>query len=708
MEACHACTKAYGSEASQACVYPSKAGSNLARQVRKRGGTGMRPVKVTKSGDIEVLPTNEAEGSSLGPEEYMGYLPESLLPETQPARHDTHVGAASQNVTVQREATEGSNVQNSSVHVGPQNVLQQAALPQETLPQADFVSHPLAKWVASGYRHFVECYFQLGLLHKDRFLEEAQATLTNAPGDTSRFKFLFAAVLTISARYTTEVIEAFGTPEQATDYFTGMAQDQAELLQDDDSIECAQAFLLLAVTEWSQGNLQRSRCHLELASKVALRLGLHLERTYDIEKSAADVKDMFIEKESARRTFWMIFSQLNLQRRRGEVNSFDVLNINARLPCVERDFHLRTLDLTGTRAVMDAIISDFQSKDIASPPTRCMFGILVQAYARWGKIARTACLNHPDFGVQDPSDPGSAFCAIIRDLKRFEAALPGQRYTFSEEALGSWKREGLHLAYLSITMTLRLSNIVIRRMYLHEMNNALLDSEEVSKNARVFWEDTVHGLYREVVELYRQIGAFVKLRVEKLVEGQPQVLPFCVYVCGSLASYLWKYPRLAPHWAYEPYRKLGGTGSPGAERMANCCLGVLLKLSAASSESWGQIATAMAARSPRRAQTESSCEANGHLSIAAVATATSSFSVGGRCLLNKEEPPQPGEEESATRRQPLAAPEDFFRQLSGAYPRSDLLSWVVSAIDTGGISLGEAAEAMFEHEMSAFRNGDFS
>lgn len=703
MEACHACAKAYGSEASQACVYRSKAGSNLTRQVRKRGGAGMRPVKVTKSGDIEVLPTNEAEGSSLGPEEYMGYLPESLLSETQPSSQDNHVSAASQKVVVQQEAPEEGNPHNGSVHVSSHNVM-----PQTKLPQADSGSLPLGEWVASRYRHFVECYLQLGLLHKDRFLEKAQATLATAHGDTSRFTFLFAAVLTISARYTTEVFESFETPEKATDYFIGMAQDQAEFLKEDDNVECAQAFLLLAVSEWRQGDRQRSRSHLELASKVALRLGLHLERTYDIGQSAADDKQLFIDKESSRRTFWMIFSQLNLQRRRGEVNSFDVVNINARLPCVERDFHLGALALTGTHGAMEGIVSDIQSKDIASPPARCMFGILVQACARWGKIAQTASLNHPDFGGQNPSYPGSVFCAIIRGLESFEAELPSPRYTFSEEALSSWKTEELHLAYLSITMTLRLSNIVIRRMYLHEMNNVLLGSEEVSKYVREFWEDTVHGLYREVVQLYRQIRAFVKLRVEKPIEGHPQVLPFCVYVCGSLASYLWKYPRLSPHWAYEPHRKLGNTGSPGAERMANCCLGVLLKLSSSSSESWSQVATAMAARNPRQAQTQSSRGANWHLPTAALATATSSFSVGGRSLLNEEEPLQSEEEESATRRQPLAAPEDFFRQLSGAYPRSELLSWIVSAVGTGGISLDEASEAMFEHEMSAFRNGDFS
>lgn len=56
-----------------------------------------------------------------------------------------------------------------------------------------------------------------------------------------------------------------------------------------------------------------------------------------------------------------------------------------------------------------------------------------------------------------------------------------------------------------------------------------------------FWETMSEELFKNVYSLYEQIDAYLPLRSRE--EGFPPIIVFCAYICGSLASYLWKTPQ---------------------------------------------------------------------------------------------------------------------------------------------------------------------
>jgi len=64
-----------------------------------------------------------------------------------------------------------------------------------------------------------------------------------------------------------------------------------------------------------------------------------------------------------------------------------------------------------------------------------------------------------------------------------------------------------------------------------------------------FWERVSRELFHRVFELDAQINAFRQLRSHN--EGFPTEIVFCVYICGSSALYLWRYPQICPQLAHD-------------------------------------------------------------------------------------------------------------------------------------------------------------
>ena len=88
-----------------------------------------------------------------------------------------------------------------------------------------------------------------------------------------------------------------------------------------------------------------------------------------------------------------------------------------------------------------------------------------------------------------------------------------------------------------------------------------------------FWDYIANELFSNLDSLYEAIDTFFSLRSAE--EGYPAMLVFCVYICGSLASYLWKWPQLCPSL------------SSGAEKILKRSLEVLTNLKHA----WPQATT---------------------------------------------------------------------------------------------------------------------
>ncbi|KAI5464086.1 hypothetical protein BGZ63DRAFT_421165 [Mariannaea sp. PMI_226] len=458
---------------------------------------------------------------------------------------------------------------------------------------------PCPEDVIEGCRVFVTSYFQLGFLPKAVFLE----TLRVNPGSVS--KFLLACILSISARFTPALISRYGNARKATDHFLEVARSMVPSEMYQPSLERIQAFFLLAISQWGNDDKDRSNIDMGVAVRMAALLKLHCEESYALD--AGCPTDQIVRSESARRVFWMIQSQENLHSGYKTPAPFPLEDITTLLPCDEGDFAFGAIP--AERAAEAGTPPALANPDLVFSPQRCLFATLIQAHGLWGRVARRACRNDKAINKAPPWDPNSEYQRTVNELRHWEKTLP-PKHAFSVWNLRGWKSESLHLAYLSITMVLRLSNIVARRVYLQEMlgelTNEPLDEplEPTTPTTMAnaddkippptsnptptptprenfgsaapdgFWAQASNDLFQNVWELYEQIDAYFSMKSSG--EGFPQILVFCVYMCGSLSSFLWRYPALSP--------QLGERG----EMMAQRSLEVLSDLHAAwpTSSTW--------------------------------------------------------------------------------------------------------------------------
>ncbi|KAG8161061.1 hypothetical protein KVR01_009325 [Diaporthe batatas] len=465
--------------------------------------------------------------------------------------------------------------------------------------------------IVAGCRSFVTSYFQLGFLPKAVFIE----AISRSPGAVS--PFLLSCILCVSARFTPALAHRYGGAGRATDNFLRLARAMVPAEMYEPSLERTQGFFLLAIAEWGNGDKDRSSVDMGVAVRMASILKLHREESYALAPGAP--AEQVIRAESARRTFWMIHSQENLHAGYSSPAPFPPEDITARLPCDEHDFAFGVSPESGApRSVLPGTLPALLHPDLARSPDRCLFATLVQSHNLWGQVARRACRSDLKTHGTEPWEPGSEYQELTRALRRFEAEMP-ERHRWSGWNLRGWRSEGLHLAYLAVVMVLRVSNIVERRIYLDEILlsansrgggggggssssssssiTAGVDTTEVSPDTTKqqqqqpspatgngsqapegFWRAMSDELFAGVVELHEQIDAFASLRANnnnnnnnsnttssspQLGEGFPAILVFCVYICGSLASYLWRYPQLCPRAA------------PAAEAVSLRCLQVL-------------------------------------------------------------------------------------------------------------------------------------
>ncbi len=476
--------------------------------------------------------------------------------------------------------------------------------------------------VVEGCRTFVTCYFQLGFLPKAMFLEKlanqgsSPFMTSSAPASASPSaspsafpptisRFLLCCILSISSRFTPGLVQRYGSKAAATDYFLQLAQRMAPSEMYSPSLERVQAFFLLSIAEWGNGDRDRSAMDMGVAVRQAVVLQLHREETYSLPPPRSTgagpaPADAVVHAESARRTFWMIHSQENLHSGTTSPAPVPLEDITALLPCNETDFAFG--DLPATRAALAGTQAARDHPELVFLPSRCLFATLIQAHSLWGHVARHATPAGSSAGGSSvgsmpldglgadgstcPWDEDSMFAQITTSLRVWEAELP-VRHRWSLWNLRGWRAEGLHLAYLSVVMVLRLSNIVARRIYLAHLiealchggagagANASAHSPTSTRNNHAtptsliaeppsagrpdistpagevrlpppgFWQQVSHELFDNVVELHEQVVAYFSTRTQD--EGFPAILVFCVYVCGSLASALWHNPGLCPH-----------------------------------------------------------------------------------------------------------------------------------------------------------------
>ncbi|KAL1706778.1 hypothetical protein EV121DRAFT_289163 [Schizophyllum commune] len=401
---------------------------------------------------------------------------------------------------------------------------------------------------------FMTSYFQLGFIPKSMFLERLSKEPDSVP------VFLLLAILSVSARFTPSLVRRYGDGSKATEVFLKRAESMVPTEMYKPTLERTQAFFILSTAEWGQADNDKSFMHLGIAVRMAGYLRLHREETYRVPPNASE--DTIIKSEVARRTFWMVENQANLQAGINHPPAFARPEITALLPCSESDFAFGTLPAPGTRAALAGTAPALADPALATAPDRSLFATLIQTHNLWGQVARRAVQWENDLPASSgrvgaserplpPWDAGSDFARLCEALGRFERELPA-RHQWSVQNWRGYRAEAMDLAYLSIVLVLRMSNVVVRRVYLPYMAVAVgivskqdLPSEEWSLAPASYWHNMAQELFSDVRRLYEQLDASFPL----CPQGFPPIIVFCIYICGSLASYLCKWPQLSPDLA---------------------------------------------------------------------------------------------------------------------------------------------------------------
>ena len=384
--------------------------------------------------------------------------------------------------------------------------------------------------VVEGCKVFITSYFQLGFLPKTIFFERLQKKKEEIS------VFLLLSILSISARFTPSLVKLYGGGQNATDFFLENAAIMVLDHMYKPSLENIQAFFLISLAEWGKGDKDRSSTHLGIAVRMAGGFRLHREEAYRLPDNAT-AEDV-VESEVARRTFWMLENHENLHSGFNSPVSFSLNDITTLLPCEEQEFAFGVPPIE--RAALMGTAPALKDDRLTKSPSRSLFATLIQSHNFWGQISRLFLIiyvvqrdsTRPE--VETTTLSQDEYIQLSTSLKDFDEHLP-HRYRWSVWNLRGFKTEGLDLAYLSIVMMIRLSNIILRRSYLHSLDTGgTASSESASGLTMTITEE----LFTNMVILHEQIEAYFSLRSPN--QGFPAFIVFCIYICGSLANHLQK------------------------------------------------------------------------------------------------------------------------------------------------------------------------
>ncbi|KAH8881457.1 hypothetical protein GQ53DRAFT_702217 [Thozetella sp. PMI_491] len=393
---------------------------------------------------------------------------------------------------------------------------------------------PPREEIVDACRVFINCCFQLHFIPKVRFLAQAEGDLDSIN------QFLLMCILSMSARFTPSLIKRFGGPAEASDFFVQRAEEMVLLEMYKPTLETAQGLIFLGASEWAKGDCNKSLIHLGVSSTIVGMLRLYREDTYILSEDAQP--EDIIYSESARRTLWMMGMLRNLFAGLHSPIPFDLADLTTLLPCDENEYAFGIVPKV--RAALPTSQAAIDRPELVNCSSRSLFATLIQAFKFWGQVARGACVDAAKSKNASINlwDNASQYSQLSMALMEWEASISKQ-HMWSEWNLRVYKAQNLDIAYTSIFLGVRLSNIVLRRTYLEEMKAGILGEE----TPLLFLENMAQELFTNGLSLYE--GIVVYLANRPLAEGFPSLLAFGVYLCGSLAMHLWRCPQLCPQVA---------------------------------------------------------------------------------------------------------------------------------------------------------------
>ncbi len=167
----------------------------------------------------------------------------------------------------------------------------------------------------------------------------------------------------------------------------------------------------------------------------------------------------------------MFSGQEHLYTEYNAVVPFALPDISAQLPCNENDFAFGINPRE--RPVVAGTEAATRHPELCNLQNRSLFATVVQGHNLWGQVARRAGRavrserEKGDATVTKPWEPQSDYVRLTQLLKEWEDNIPPQ-HRWSEWNFRGYKAKFLDRAYLSEVIVTRLSNIIIRRIYLDE------------------------------------------------------------------------------------------------------------------------------------------------------------------------------------------------------------------------------------------------
>jgi hypothetical protein len=150
--------------------------------------------------------------------------------------------------------------------------------------------------------------------------------------------------------------------------------------------------------------------------------------------------------------------------------SFPLSHITTLLPSSEEDFAFGRIP--EMRSALDGTEAANRNPGLSSLSSRSLFATVVQAHNLWGQVARRAGrIGRSEREKANDTlklwDYKSDDFQLSQKLKDWENSMPSQ-HRWSVWNYHGYKNTFLDQAYLSEVIVTRLSNIVIRRIYLDE------------------------------------------------------------------------------------------------------------------------------------------------------------------------------------------------------------------------------------------------
>lgn len=394
--------------------------------------------------------------------------------------------------------------------------------------------------VVAGVKALTTSYFQLGFLPKNLFFEQLRTDRSSAS------VFLLCSILSVSARFTPCLVTRYTSGAKATQWFLGHASRMLQENMFSPTLESIQGFFLMSIAEWGNGDKNKSLVYMGIAVRLAGISRMHREDAYDLPDDAS--REEIVRSEVTRRTFWMLETFENLHSGSDSPVAFSYADVTVLLPSDEQHFTFGIRP--AQRAALQGTPPAVQNPELARLPTRSLFATLLQTHNLWGQVARLVSADAASTHVEARVGPDD-YARLSQSLVEFERDIPPQ-HAWSVWNLGGFEVEGLDLAYLSVCMVLRLSNIILRRSYLHDV---LGTRQPTGFSPRTdSWATVAEELFNNMLIMDEQIGAFFDHRSPD--QGYPALIVFCVYVCGSLANHLQQQPQICPRVAPSAERVL--------------------------------------------------------------------------------------------------------------------------------------------------------